>query len=105
MNTYDEALIEKAARILYSQAVNGSVSPDPWPAWDSDDNHGRETFRDDARAVLDAVAPLIASQALRDAADEIDASGGDLVSRLQVSVEKKCNWLRERADLLDSKED
>lgn len=69
-----DALLEQVARAIYAKY------PDRQP-WDGDsyafgENPGgyrTELARSQARSVLDAVAPAIRAQALRDAADQLEA--------------------------------
>lgn len=49
-----DAVVEGVARALYAEDANASVSPDPWPAWGSDDNAARSIYRANARAALKA---------------------------------------------------
>ena len=53
-------LIERAARALWDE-----------PGWEQATHEQREYHREAAERALSAVAPLIAAQALRDAADEL----------------------------------
>lgn len=102
MTDIDPALLEKAAKVLRADYES---------EYDADHIDWSE-FADIARAVLEAVAPAIAAQALRDAANHFDAIGrhnpGGFYSEATAyadgqdsATEAAVDWLRERADQLE----
>ena len=87
-----DAMVETAAR-----AMDHAYNPDRAPILAA-------MFRDYARAALEAVAPLIAAAALRDAADrEMTAWEPVLMSPDWVeAIESVCETLRARADEMEA---
>lgn len=106
-----DALLEQAARAIYAKY------PDRQP-WDGDsyafgENPGgyrTELARGQARAVLEAVAPAIAANALRDAGREwAEGAWQDAYAAFPVeddisSVQAAEKWLNERADQITKEE-
>ena len=92
-NVTDE-LVEGAAQAMWERIDRGE-------SW-SEIYHA-SAYRRDARAALEAVAPLIAAQALRDAADrEMAAWEPVLMSPDWVeAIESVCETLRARADRIE----
>lgn len=87
-----DAMLEAAAKADHA-------TYDAEPDWDRIDERIREVWREGARAALEAVAPLIAAKALRDAADELRrlddgrtggyyAAGRDIIQRLTARAER-----------------
>ena len=64
-----DAMVETAARAMWERI-------DREESW-SEIYHA-SAYRRDARAALEAAAPLIAADALRDAADAIDSNSGEI---------------------------
>lgn len=81
----DEA-VEAAAR-----ALDENFNPDRYPVMAA-------MFSDYARTALDAAAPFIAAQALRDAADELDSNDGEI----SMPVGLIAVALRARADVMEA---
>lgn len=96
-----EEAVEAAAEAIWHSAY-------PNTAW----NNGRENiasiYRTRARAALEAAAPTIAAQALRDAADNAGPDDDDIYCDAIVSdpyyIGEAADWLRARADKLAPKE-
>jgi len=80
--------VDAAARALFVR----------WP----DQENGAVRIWDDARSVakcaIDAAAPIIAAETLREAADDLD---GGRMGRVRVSYGYVAGWLRRRADELE----
>ena len=89
-----DEMVETAARAEWD-VVWGDVI-----GWDESDPKSREMFSRGIRPALEAVAPLIAATALRDAADWLDdmarghresaylGAGRDLISRLRARADQ-----------------
>ena len=99
----DEA-VEAAARAEWR--VDFALTP-----WVSGPEDVRDYYRDTARAALEAAAPLIAAQALRDAADGYQTggwaddlpAGGSRPALILGMSQRAVAWLRARADQIEAK--
>lgn len=90
------ATTEKAAEALWraSQEVNGFSEE----SWEGVSEPQRASWRHQARAVLVAVGPMIAAQALRDAAETWAENPDSVDSETPADTR---NWMRDRADTIE----
>ena len=89
---------EEAVKVA-ARAMDSNFNPDRYPVL-------AEMFRDYAKAALDSAAPLIAAQALRDAADGVDLSPSypsPGLSELHNAESAAGVYLRARADRIGLK--
>ena len=90
-----DEMVETAAAATWNRSAR---EIDGCPLWDGRlPSNIRHSIRSDARAALEAAAPLIAAQALRDAADAIDSNDGEI----SMPVGLIAVTLRARADQIE----
>ncbi|SEE83187.1 hypothetical protein SAMN04489740_2710 [Arthrobacter alpinus] len=112
MSTAPTEAIEAAARAIYRSVNRGHADT---KGWDEVQPNWKRSYRRDATAAVGAAVPYVAAQALRDAADALEAgwaygaelkSDGnedrDVAAAMQMTHEN-AEELRRRADHLEGK--
>jgi len=108
MAAYTDTDVEATSQALYLVDYGRWTSgPDPLgtPWGTSREQTHRETYRRDAREVLDAAAPAIEVRTLREAAEAARAYSKDNNNKLlsRVTMRSTADWLDARADLLEKR--
>ena len=71
-----DEMVETAAAAIWNRSAREIDGCPPWGG--RMPPNMRHSIRSDARAALEAAAPAIAANALRDAANELDGNGGEI---------------------------